>query len=124
MSMALCGAAASLLLPATADASGTHRVSGTEKGSFLIYSKVEIRWDSAGNVIQDTFLDITNDWALPVDVKYYFINGDAPLDADPPERAHPGRNNVDGKLRLTANQPAYWSALTGQPGPQLSTGPL
>ncbi|MHC4910985.1 MAG: SdrD B-like domain-containing protein, partial [Planctomycetota bacterium] len=57
------------------------RVSGTEKGSLLIFSKVEIRWDAAGNVVQDTFLDISNDWIQDVQVKMYFINGDPPLDA-------------------------------------------
>jgi hypothetical protein len=93
------------------------RVSGTEKGSVLIFSKVEIRWDAAGNVVQDTFLDITNDWAQPVGVQMYFVNGDPPLDADGTERAHPGWNSVNVKVGLTGNQPAYWSALTGQPGP-------
>ena len=100
------------------------RASGTEKGSLLIFSKVEIRWDQAGNLVQDTFLDISNDKAEAVDVKFYFINGDAALEADGLERAHPGWNNVDGKMRLTANQPAYFSALTGMPGPRMSTGPL
>jgi hypothetical protein len=60
--------------PAAAD-----RVSGTEKGSLLIFSKVEIRWDAAGNVVQDTFIDLTNDWPGDVMVKMYFINGDPPL---------------------------------------------
>ena len=35
----------------------------------------------------------------------------------PPERPHPGWNWVDVGIMLTKNQPAYWSALTGQPGP-------
>jgi hypothetical protein len=106
------------MVPNTAQAQGD-RVSGTEKGSVLIFSKVEIRWDAAGNVIQDTFVDITNDWIYDVGVQMYFVNGDAALDADPVtgERAHPGWNFVDVKITLTANQPAYWSALTGQPGP-------
>ena len=60
------------------------RVSGTEKGSLLIFSKIEIRWDAAGNVVQDTFLDISNDWPADVLVKLYFINGDPPLDEVPP----------------------------------------
>jgi hypothetical protein len=32
------------------------RVSSTEKGSLLIFSKVEIRWDATGSLIQDTFM--------------------------------------------------------------------
>ena len=57
-------------------------MSGSEKGSLLIFSKVEIRWDSMGNVIQDTFLDISNDFPDDVQVQMYFINGDPPLAAE------------------------------------------
>ncbi len=57
------------------------RVSGSEKGSLLVFSKVEIRWDELGNVVQDTFLDISNDFPADVQVQMYFINGDPPLDA-------------------------------------------
>ncbi len=60
--------------------SGADRVSGSEKGSLLIFSKVEIRWDTAGNVIQDTFLNMANDWPQDVQVQMYFVNGDPPLD--------------------------------------------
>ncbi|MCB9850759.1 MAG: hypothetical protein H6817_08645 [Phycisphaerales bacterium] len=96
------------------------RVSASEKGSLLIYSKVEIRWDVAGNLIQDTFVDLTNDYTQDVQVQMYFINGDPSLDAVFNgavllERAHPGWNNVDVGIHLTANQPTYWSAATGQP---------
>ncbi len=54
------------------------RVSGSEKGSLLMFSKVEIRWDALGNVVQDTFIDISNDWPADVQVQLYFVNGDAP----------------------------------------------
>ncbi len=91
------------------------RVSATEKGSLLIFPKVEIRWDAQGNVIQDTFIDMTNDYPGDVQVQMYFINGDAPLEAFDGERAHPGWNAVDVGIYLTGNQPTYWSALTGQP---------
>ena len=108
----LCGLVAGLLAtPALA----VDRVSATEKGSLLIFPKVEIRWDVSGNVIQDTFIDIANDYPLGVEVQMYFINGDAPLPAAPPERAHPGWNSTDVGIFLTANQPTYWSAATGQP---------
>ncbi|MHC5002536.1 MAG: hypothetical protein ACYTJ0_05375 [Planctomycetota bacterium] len=94
------------------------RVSSSEKGSVLIFSKVEIRWDAAGNVVQDTFIDIANDFPEDVHVLLYFVNGDPPLPQDfgPPfERAHPGWNWVDNAFELTKNEPTYWSALTGEP---------
>jgi hypothetical protein len=109
--------AAAFATTAMADPNDADRVSGTEKGSVLIFSKVEIRWDDQGNVIQDTFVDLTNDLGQEVDVNMYFVNGDAPLEADGNERSHPGWNWVDVKKTFTANQPAYWSALTGHPGP-------
>ncbi|MCP3905543.1 MAG: hypothetical protein GY715_18105 [Planctomycetes bacterium] len=91
------------------------RVSATEKGSLVIFSKVDIRWDAAGFLTQDTFLSLTNDYPGDVLVQMYFINGDEPLDADGAERAHPGWNWIDNLLPLTADQPTYWSAVTGQP---------
>jgi hypothetical protein len=60
-------------------ASNADRVSGSEKGSLLLFSNVEIRWDAAGNIVQDTFIHIANDWPQDVQVKMYFINGDPPL---------------------------------------------
>jgi hypothetical protein len=110
-------------MPAVASAS-IDRVSATEKGSLFFFSKVELRWLNDGAVfplIQDTFLSLTNDENLPVSVQMYFINGDP---ATPPifdgggaliERAHPGWNSLDNGITLTANQPTYWSAFTGQP---------
>ncbi len=87
-----------------------------EKGSLVIFSKIEIRWDDAGNLLQDTFLQLTNDYPSNVTIQMYFINGDPPLAADGAERAHPGWNWIDNKFVLTADQPTYWSALTGQGG--------
>jgi hypothetical protein len=101
-------------MPAAAQAQ-QDRVSATEKGSVVIFSKVDIRWDAAGFLTQDTFLSLTNDYPNDVLVQMYFINGDAPLDADGGERAHPGWNWVDNLLPLTGDQPTYWSAVTGQP---------
>ncbi|HNQ24337.1 MAG TPA: hypothetical protein PKK06_14720 [Phycisphaerae bacterium] len=89
------------------------RVSASEKGSLLVYPKVEIRWNAAGNVIQDTYLDLTNDYAGAVAVQLYFVNGDGPLAANGTERAHPGYNWVDNMIMLTGNEPTFWSALTG-----------
>ena len=45
----------------------------------------------------------------------YFFNGDAPLEAGANDRAHLGWNWVDNFLTLTADQPVYWSAATGDP---------
>ncbi|MCP3905544.1 MAG: hypothetical protein GY715_18110 [Planctomycetes bacterium] len=112
--MALCAAA--VVLSTAAHAGATQdKVSATEKGSIVIFSKVDIRWDAAGFLTQDTFLSLTNDYPGDVLVQMYFINGDAPLDADGAERAHPGWNWIDNLLPLTGDQPTYWSAVTGQP---------
>ncbi len=88
-----------------------------EKGSLLIYPKIEIRWDDEGNLLQDTFIALTNDYGDDVYVQLYFVNGDPPIPADPAtgERAHPGWNFVDNAFQLTGNQPTYWSAKSGQP---------
>jgi hypothetical protein len=61
--------------------SGVDRVSATEKGSLLIFPKVELRWDADGNLIQDTFVDISNDYPQDVRIQMFFINGDPPLSA-------------------------------------------
>ncbi|HNQ24972.1 MAG TPA: C39 family peptidase [Phycisphaerae bacterium] len=91
------------------------RVTSTGKGSVLIFPKVELRWNAAGEFIQDTFIDLTNDWSEAVYVQLYFYNGDPELPAEGPERAHTGCNWVDNAILLTGNEPAYWSALTGGP---------
>lgn len=130
----LCGLMVGGLLVAVAvsPALAQDRVSATEKGSILLYPKVEIRWDSAGNVIQDTFIDITNDFPEDVFVQMHFVNGDPYLPYDcyynPNcdygalddrcricEREHLGWNWVDVKIELTGNEPTYWSAYTGLP---------
>ena len=116
--MILCAIAAALLVPSSAYAQPAQDLaSATEKGSLLVYSNVEIRWSSAaGNaVLQDTFIEMSNDFPQDVRVLMYFVNGDAPIPADPAsgERAHPGWNWVDNEITLTANQPTWWSALTG-----------
>ncbi len=95
---------------------GADRVSGSEKGSLLVLSRVELRWDAQGRLVRDTFLGLTNDWPGEVAIKLFFINGDAPLD-EPAARLHPGWNWVDTGITLTRNQPTYWSAASGQPGP-------
>lgn len=110
-------------LPAVAGVGGGNPDATTsEKGSVLIFPSVEVKWNNRGVVIQDTFIELTNDNASPVRVQLYFVQGDPPAAArfvgDPPiliDRAHEGWNWVDAQILLTANQPTYWSVLTGQP---------
>jgi hypothetical protein len=115
----VAGAAALAFVSA---ASADNRVSASKKGSVLIYSKVEIIWDAAGNLVQDTVLEISNDYPQDVFVQFYFVNGDAPRDpvfaGDPPmlvAEGEPGWNWVDCQALLTNDQPMYWSANSGLP---------
>ncbi len=73
-----------------------------KKGSLLVYTSVEVKWDAEGNVVQDTFLELTNDYPREVLLQMYLVQGDTCMWAD----------NV---FTLTANQPIYWSARTGGP---------
>lgn len=100
------GAAALVVAPAVAQ----DRISSTEKGSVLIFPKVEVMWDcTTGAVLQDTFVDMTNDYPDTVLVQMYFINGDESTVDEP------GCNWVDVQIELTGNEPTYWSAATGLP---------
>ena len=102
------------------------RVSSTQKGSLLIYSKIEIKWDLNGDVTQDTILDMSNDYPADVVVKGYFINGDLELeqrcsgepcgdgiDDTVIQTFEPGWNTADCKFTLTGDQPHFWSAANG-----------
>jgi hypothetical protein len=91
------------------------RATATEKGSILIFSKVELRWTADGDLVQDTFVHLTNDYPDDVLVQMYFINGDEPLEADEYGCPQPGWNWVDVQIPLTADQPTFWSSLTGLP---------
>ena len=53
--------------PAPAPRLPPHRGSVSKKGSVLFWPKVEIKWDAAFNVIQDTFLDLSNDFPPTVE---------------------------------------------------------
>ncbi|MCP4593756.1 MAG: VWA domain-containing protein [bacterium] len=68
------------MLPTQASRLGT-----AIKGSLLIFPKVELRWNSAGELIQDTFIDLTNDHDDEVRLRLYYINGDPPVEAGPPD---------------------------------------
>jgi hypothetical protein len=97
-----------------------NRASVSKKGSLLVWANVELKWNAQGQLIEDTFLTITNDRALDRKIQFYFVNGDAPL---PPvivngillERSHPGWNRVDVQVTVTGDESAYWSAFTGEP---------
>ncbi len=99
-----------------------HRIETTKKGSLLMFSNVELKWDGAGDLIQDTVLEISNDYEDSVFVQFYFVNGDDPRDAvfagNPPQmvtEGEPGWNNVDCQTFLTPNQPLYMSMSSGSP---------
>jgi hypothetical protein len=118
-----------------------NRGSISKKGSVVIFPKVELKWRLRGDIsddainlnrggfpggdyilVQDTFIEITNDYPADVRVLMYFVNGDLPTDAyyagDPRElveREHPGWNNVDVEIDLTGDETAYWSVRTGLP---------
>jgi hypothetical protein len=97
------------------------RASSTQKGSLVAFSKIEIKWDAQGNLIRDTFIDLTNDYPADVYVQGYFINGDVPIDEefiDPVTQEvtrifEPGWNTADCRFQLTGNQPTWWSAARG-----------
>ncbi len=84
--------------------SGIDRADTAEKGSLIVYPKVEIRWNAAGDIIQDTFITLANDWPAGVNIKMVFANGNGAL-----------CNWVDNEIALTMNEPAYWSVFTGLP---------
>ncbi|QOJ13827.1 MAG: hypothetical protein HRU75_03845 [Planctomycetia bacterium] len=86
-----------------------YRVSASKKGSLLIYSNVEVKWNAAGAIIQDTFIEMSNDYPASVAVQLYFVNGDAPTATEP------GWNWLDNIIQLTQDEPSYWSAASGLP---------
>ncbi len=96
------------------------RVSGDQKGSLLVFSKIEIKWDADGNLIQDTILDMSNDADLDgVEVQAYFVNGDRQIEerydmeGNVVQEFEPGWNTADCRFHMTKNQPHFWSAANG-----------
>lgn len=99
----LVAAVAALLVPMTL-AQGVQRVSTSEKGSLIVFPKVELRFDgTTGALVQDTFIDLTNDYPDDVKVLLFFVS----------ETCVQIENDVD----LTGNQPSWWSSYSGLPGP-------
>ncbi|MCP4593444.1 MAG: hypothetical protein GY842_22130, partial [bacterium] len=94
----------------------------TQKGSLLILPKVELRWNADGELIQDTFIGLMNDYPEDVSVQLYYVAGDPELEeaTSSGARTHPGwtADHLDAQahaLILSANQPTYWSVHTGLP---------
>lgn len=106
-----------------------NRMSTVQKGSVLIFSKIELRWDASSKLTQDTILTLVNDFTRDVKVKLYFVNGDMPTDAVYAddletilvERAHRGWNQVDCAIDLTANESTYLVMSNGVGGCQRFT---
>jgi hypothetical protein len=118
--MGLVGALA--LACANAASAQVPRVNTVQKGSLLLFSKIEIKWDESGNaLLQDTIVDISNDYPANVAIQAYFINGDVELEkvcedelcTNIVQTYEPGWNTADCLFELTANQPHYWSAAKG-----------
>ncbi|MGE0479227.1 MAG: hypothetical protein AB7Q17_02025 [Phycisphaerae bacterium] len=82
------------------------RSSMSQVGSLLVWPLVEIKWDSAGDLIQDTYIELSNDSPDSVGVQLVFVN----MSPDGPEC-----NYLDNLITLTGDEPAYWSVLTGLP---------
>ena len=79
------------------------RVSASEKGSLLVYPKIEVKWNDAGDLIQDTFISLNNDYYQDRHIVMFFISDTLECDG------------VYHDTVLTANEAAYWSAATGYP---------
>lgn len=79
------------------------RVSASEKGSLLVYPKIEIKWAPNGALVQDTFVTLNNDYFSDVHIVMFFVHD---------------TYNCLGTYHdttLTGNEAAYWSAATGYP---------
>jgi hypothetical protein len=80
---------------------GLGRASASQKGSLLVYPKIEIRWDCTGELVQDTFVTLNNDFNADVDIQMFLI-------------CETG-SKVNNTFTLTQNEATYWSACTGHP---------
>lgn len=93
------------------------------KGAVLVFPKIEVRWADLNNdgsivwdeMVQDTFVQLSNDGPDATWVKLFMVNGDGPLD-EPGVRRHRGWTYVNFTARLTRENAVYWSAFSGLPG--------
>ena len=87
------------------------RVKLNRKGSLLLYPDVQLRWSADGTeLLEDTFIELTNTFPEDVHLRIQAVNGDEPL-----PNAEPGWNTKCCTITLTQDQPVYWSAATGLP---------
>lgn len=77
------------------------RVSTSTKGSLLWFPKIELRFDAGGNLKQDAFIQLSNDFPTDVHLVTFYVLEDCT------------RFYID--IDLTKNQPVFWSVATGQP---------
>jgi hypothetical protein len=66
----------------------------TQKGSLLIFPRIDV------SDHKETIIRITNDYSKPVQLKCYFMDID--------------KNKVDFEVKLTMNQPFWFSARSGE----------
>lgn len=78
------------------------RATISEKGSFLVFPKVEVKYDRRGKLAADTFVSIYNDSEAPVYVQTYLVSSQLCVWAD-------------AAFNVTKTQPLYWSIESGQP---------
>ncbi|MCB9849198.1 MAG: hypothetical protein H6817_00665 [Phycisphaerales bacterium] len=90
---------------------GEQRTSASEKGSLLIFPLVELRWDALGtNLVQDTFISLTNDYPDDVKVQMYFVQGDPAFTPGPADLNTNGvPDDCEDRLR--------WSCHVRRAGP-------
>ncbi len=101
-------------------ANGVDRIGTSQKGSLLIFPKIELRWKvylspfggppSGAALAQDVYLSLSNDFPDDVRVHMFFLNGDPPTSIDP------GWNHIDCVFILTKNQPTFVSMANGGSG--------
>lgn len=78
--------------------------STAEKGSVLVFPKYEVRYNASGGLVQDTFIQLSNDFTQGVDLLILYVNGNGCVC---------NAERIDASL--TQRQPVYWSVATGLP---------
>lgn len=80
---------------------GLDRVNTSQKGSLLVFPKVQVRYNNSGHLAKDTLIQISNDEPQAVNVQLYFIGEHC--------------EKLDNLFELTQNEPAFWAASSGLP---------
>lgn len=115
---ALLGACATTLMTAPASAQNT-RISASEKGSLLIYTKIDVCYnnDDGTTLYADSYVTMNNDEGVDVNIICYFVAVDVDYDNDD-DLGDDFINEaecfgLDFGFELTANQPVWWRASDG-----------